>query len=378
MHVLTGMLGYPQSQIKEGQSLPAGLEANIPVMHEILRPDLALVGPAGTETAAQAQLLIGIYPAEQGLKKAVVGKHNTPPTRMADLLHATGILLGLVTNGEQWMLVFAPRGDTSGFTSWYANLWMDEPITLRAFHSLMGVRRFFGVAADSTLAAMLKESAQDQQEVTDQLGYQVREAVEVLVQSFDALDRDSKRALLKGVTETAMYDAALTIMMRLVFLFSAEERGLLHLGKPLYDDNYAVSTLQEQLQETADRYGEEVLERRYDTWARLLATFRAVHGGIQHQDLLMPAYGGSLFDPDRYPFLEGRPAGTSWRTDPAAPLAVNNRVVLHLLNSLQRLRVKVPGGGPAESRRVSFSELGVEQIGHVYEGLLDHTAVRAP
>ena len=61
----------------------------------------------------------------------------------------------------------------------------------------------------------------------------------------------------------------------------------------------------------------------------------------------------------------------------AEPLAVNNRVVLHLLNSLQRLRMKVPGGGPAETRRVSFRALDVEQIGHVYEGLLDHTAVRA-
>jgi hypothetical protein len=179
------------------------------------------------------------------------------------------------------------------------------------------------------------------------------------------------------VSETALFDAALTIMKRLVFLFSAEERDLLHLGKPLYDDNYAVSTLQEQLQEVADRYGEEALERRYDAWARLLVTFRAVHGGIQHQDLLMQAYGGSLFDPDRYPFLEGRAAGSLWRSADADPLAVNNRVVLHLLNSLQRLRIKAGAGGAAETRRVSFRALGVEQIGHVYEGLLDHTAVRA-
>lgn len=273
------------------------------------------------------------------------------------------------------MLVYAPRGETTGYASWYGALWMDEPITLRAFHSLLGVRRFFGVSTDSTLLALLKESASDQQEVTDQLGYQVREAVEVLVQSFDALDKESKRTLLKGVNPPVLYDAALTIMMRLVFLFSAEERGLLHLGKPLYDDNYAVSTLQEQLQEVADRYGEEVLERRNDAWARLLATFRAVHGGIQHQDLLMQAYGGSLFNPDRYPFLEGRAAGSAWRSTPAEPLAVNNRVVLHLLNSLQRLRTKL--GDTSETRRISFRALGVEQIGHVYEGLLDHTAVRA-
>ena len=308
MHVLTAVLGYPPEQIAEGQTLPAGLEANMPEMGETLRPDFALVGTAGSDTAGQAQLLIASYPAEQALDKPVIGKHwkATPATRMMELLHGTGVPLGLVTNGEHWMLVYAPRGETTGYASWYGALWLDEPITLRAFHSLLGVRRFFGVAADSTLLALLKESANDQQEVTDQLGYQVREAVEVLVQSFDALDRENHRALLKDVPETVLYDAALTVMMRLVFLFAAEERGLLHLGKPLYDDNYAVSTLQEQFQEVADQHGEEVLERRFDAWTRLLATFRAVHGGIQHQDLLMPAYGGSLFDPDRYPFLEGR------------------------------------------------------------------------
>lgn len=379
LHVLTNLLGYPLELITKGQTLPAGLEANVAQMGETLRPDFALVAPQNTETAGQAHLIISIYPLSQSLDRPVADRHwkANPATRMTELLHASGVPLGLVTNGEQWMLVYAPRGETTGYASWYGALWMDEPITLRAFHSLLGVHRFFGVDSSNTLLALLNESAQDQQEVTDQLGYQVREAVQVLVQAFDTLDQDSNRTLLKGLSSNSLYDAALTVMMRLVFLFSAEERGLLHLGKPLYDDNYAVSTLMEQLQEVADRYGPQVLERRCDAWARLLATFRAVHGGVNHQDLMMPAYGGSLFDPDRYPFLEGRPAGTKWSSTPAELLPINNRVVLHLLSSLQRLRVKVPGGGPAEARRVSYRALGVEQIGHVYEGLLDHTAVRA-
>jgi hypothetical protein len=348
-------------------------------MGETLRPDLAVVGPTGTDIVGQAQLLVITYPVGQSLDRPVAGKHwkATPATRMMELLHGTGVPLRLVTNGEHWMLVYAPRNETTGYASWYARFWMDEPITLRAFHSLLGVRRLPGVAADSTLAGMLAESTKDQQEVTDQLGRQVREAVEVLIHALDELDWESNRTLLKGVTETSLYDAALTVMMRLIFMFSAEERGLLHLGTPLYDENYAVSTLQEQLQEVADLHGEEVLERRVDAWARLIATFRGLHGGIRHQDLMRQAYGGSLFDPDRYPFLEGRVSGSTWRTTLAQPLAVNNRVVLHLLNSLQNLRVKVPGGGPAETRRISFSALGVEQIGHVYEGLLDRTAVRA-
>jgi hypothetical protein len=379
LHVLTALLGYPAALIVENQALPAGLEANMAEMGETLRPDFALVSPAGSEAAGQAQLLISSYPAEQALDRPVIGKHwkANPGTRMMELLHASGVALGLVTNGEHWMLVFAPRGETTGYASWHGALWLDEPVTLRAFHSLLGVRRFFGVAVDDTLQALLKESAQDQQEVTDQLGYQVREAVEVLVQAFDILDQDANRTLLKGVSEPALYEAALTVMMRLVFLFSAEERGLLHLGKPLYDDNYAVSTLLEQLQEVADLHGPQVLERRCDAWARLLATFRAVHAGVHHQDLLIPAYGGSLFDPDRFPFLEGRSIGTNWVSTQAEPLAVNNRVALHLLTSLQRLRIKMPSGGPSESRRISFLALGVEQIGHVYEGLLDHIAERA-
>ena len=191
------------------------------------------------------------------------------------------------------------------------------------------------------------------------------------------MDQDRNRTLLAGTDEKQLYEAALTVMMRLVFLFSAEERGLLLLGDPLYDQHYAVSTLREQLREDADQHGEEILERRHDAYSRLLATFRAVHGGVEHEAMRLPAYGGTLFDPDRYPFLEGRSPGTSWRDEPAQPLPIHNRDVLHLLEALQVLRVKVPGGGPAEARRLSFRALDIEQIGHVYEGLLDHTALRA-
>lgn len=202
--------------------------------------------------------------------------------------------------------------------------------------------------------------------------------MEVLVQAFDRLDEDSGRTLLAGVNEKTLYDAALTVMMRLVFLFSAEEREIFFpLANSIYDECYAASTLREQLREVADQFGEEVLERRHDAWARLLGTFRAIHGGVEHENMRLLAYGGTLFDPDRYPFLEGRALNTHWRQTPANPLAINNRVVLHLLESLQVLEVKVPGGGPAEARRLSFRGLDIEQIGHVYEGLLDHAAVRA-
>jgi hypothetical protein len=371
--VLKETLALPDEVLAEGQAIPQTLKAAIAEHGETLRPDFIIRNPEDGSASGKIRLLIQVYPLDQNLDKPVAGRHwkASPATRMMELLHSTDVRLGLVTNGEHWMLVDAPRSDTTGFASWYASLWFEEKITLQAFRSLLGAHRFFSVSDDETLAAMLAESARHQQEVTDQLGLQVRRAVEVLVQSLDQADQDHGRELLARVPETVLYEAALTVMMRLVFLFCAEERGLLLLGDSLYDQHYAVSTLVAQLQEAADQHGEEVLERRFDAWVRLLATFRAVYGGVQHERMKLPPYAGNLFNPDRFPFLEGRCAATSWQDTPASPLPVNNRTTLHLLRSLQYLELS------GEARRVSFRALDIEQIGHVYEGLLDHTAKRA-
>ena len=372
--VLRDLLDFPDHLLQTGPAIPEPLKVSLPEHGETLRPDLVIQSPGHAP-----RMLVQLLPPSQALETPLKQQRwkASPSTRMAELLRGTGVRLGLLTNGEHWMLVHASPGETAGFASWYAPLWLDEPLTLRAFRSLLGAHRLFGVADADTLEALIAESATNQQEVTDQLGYQVREAVEVLVQTIDRIDKDGGRALLTGVSEASLYQAALTVMMRLVFLFSAEERELLLLGKPMYDQYYAVSTLRAQLRAAADETGEEVLERRNDAWSRLLATFRAVFAGVQHEDLRLPAYGGALFDPDRFPFLEGRGPGTHWKTTHARPLSVDNRTVLHLLEALQILRVRLPGGGPAEPRRLSFRALDIEQIGHVYEGLLDHTAKRA-
>lgn len=378
--VLESLLGYSNEVLLSGQAIPAGLKAEFPEHEEVLRPDFVLVEPRAVSSEQSSvgsgerkpKLLIQVFPPTQDLGKAVSGSRwaASVGTRMMELLHATEIRLGLVTNGEQWMLVDAPRGETTGFTTWYASLWFDERSTLNAFQSLLGVRRFFGVAEGETLENLLARSANHQQEVTDQLGLQVRHAVEILIQAVDKAEQN-RGAKTSRIEPDLLYEAALTVMMRLVFLLSAEERKLLPIDDDQYSNYYAVSTLREQLQTLASQQGEEVLERRFDAWSRLLAVFRAVHGGIRHQELNLPAYGGSLFNPDRFPFLEGRGNEEERGKKKEVPLAIDNRTVLHLLDALQLLRVD------GEMRRLSFRALDVEQIGHVYEGLLDHKAVRA-
>ena len=372
--VLEETLGF-EGLLAEGQAIPQTLKSEVAEYGETLRPDWIVNDP----TTGRARLLVQVFPRSQALSKPVQASRwkNSPDTRMMQLLHDTGVRLGIVTNGDHWMLVNAPKGETTGYASWYANLWLEEPVTLRAFRTLLGSDRFFSVPEGETLEALLDKSIADQQEVTDQLGYQVRKAVEVLVQAIDKADQDHGRKLLADVDERVLYESALTVMMRLVFLFCAEERELLLLGDDLYDKNFAVSTMRDQLEVAKSHFTEDILGLRFDAWPRLLTTFRAVYAGARHDRLKLPAYGGSLFNPDRFPFLEGRPLGTSWKDTEATPLPVSNRTVLHLLEALQVLQVRLPGGGRAEARKLSFRSLDIEQIGHVYEGLLDHTARRA-
>ncbi len=373
--VLQEVLGHPDEVIVEGQAIPQGLRVTAAEHHEELVPNLILVNPKGRPGAGKPRVLIQVLPPTVDLEKPLKDKRwkESPTGRMEILLRGANVELGLLTNGEHWMMVHAQRRETAGHTLWHAWLWLDEHDTLRAFRTLLGPTRLFGVSEKETLEALLEESAEHQQEVTDQLGRQVRRAVEILVQALAHADADSKGELLKGTPDKRVYEAAVSFMMRLVFLFSAEERDLLPLNDPYYSAYYAASTLRDQLRETAEQHGEEILERRHDAWQRLLSTFRAVHGGVEHESLRMLPYGGHLFDPDRFPFLEGRPRDSRWRATPARPLPIHNRTVLHLLEALQLIRDPKTG----EAQRLSFRSLDIEQIGHVYEGLLDHTVKRA-
>jgi hypothetical protein len=319
-----------------------------------------------------AVLLVHWVDAGVALDRPVPGEAwaASPIDRAAELARASNVPLALVTDGSRWTLVWARLGETTGICTWRSELWVEEPVTLRAFATLLGARRFFALPIEDGLAALLQESAGKQQEVADQLGAQVRRAVELLIATLDREDRDRHGELLQSLESAEVYRGATTVMMRLVFLFVAEERRLLPIDDPRYAETLAASTLRGQLQERADRDGEDPLERSTAAWHRILALFRAVHGGIEHDALRLPAYGGGLFDPNRYPFLEGRQPGSRWQADAAHPLPVDDRTMLHLLDALQTLQ---QGGARV---LLSYRALDVEQIGHVYEGLLDHTALR--
>ena len=255
--VLNEVLEFDTNCLVEGSGLPPGASAEVAEFHEVLKPDMALINPAGSEEAYRFRMFIQIYNHDQNLERQVRGKSwsVSPCSRMTELLRRCDVQMGIVTNGENWVVIYVPPGETTSYITFTASLWLEEELTLRAFVTLLSRSRFINAPENETLEGLLEQSASDQHEVTDQLGLQVRRAVETFIRSLDTIDMDSKGQALAGIDEKTIYESALTVMMRLVFLFCAEERGLLLLGDPVYDQHYAVSTLRDLLRQDADRHG---------------------------------------------------------------------------------------------------------------------------
>jgi hypothetical protein len=348
--VLTDLLRYTPSVLRDAALAGSDL-AGTP------RPDQVVLGP-DPQAGPATRLLVYRRPPGSRLTDLVDLAEDA-----ARVCRDSAVPLALVTDGRHWLLVHAVRGGPTSTAAFDADLWQEEPVLLRAFATLLGATRVLrpprapdGTASDG-LAALFARTADAQADITTTLGLQVRQAVELFVAELARLDREAGGALLRDVPDRDIYRGSLTTLLRLVFLLYAEQRDLLPARDPVYADGYAVTTLHRQLTEARDRHGDEVADRRSAAWPRLLATFGAVYGGCEHPDLRIPAHGGSLFEPARYPWLAGA--------------AITDRVVHEMLDALLLLRHK---GKAAE--RLSYTGLDVEQIGHVYEGLLEFSCLR--
>lgn len=131
--VFITLLGWPPERLAEDNAIPQSLTHFVPQHHETLRPDAVLLEDG------KPRLLIAILPpAQQPDRRPPSTTWNaSSATRMAELLRATRVPLGLVTNGERFTLVYAEPDQPTGFADFRAELWFDERLTLRAFRDFL-------------------------------------------------------------------------------------------------------------------------------------------------------------------------------------------------------------------------------------------------
>jgi hypothetical protein len=353
--ILRDMIGWKDSYLPGA----AGVEVRSPADYTVaVRPDGALV--RGDLTGA---LVMVTDPVDSLRDPGSDGWAASPIDRMEELLRASGARVGVVTDGRWWAVVSA-RPQTmvaSGIVD--AHRWIEFPAVRNAFIELLRRRRLIGGRPEDRLTELFGDSVAAAAEITEALGTQVRRAVELLVQAMSevavaAQDRGAWDPLPAKRSE--VYEAAVTVMMRVVFLLFAEERGLLPQNR-LFAIGYGISDEFDTLDARAREDGSETLDATHLTWHRLLATSQALHRGASFEGMDLQSYGGSLFDPDRFPFLTAVEHGL-------LAVTVSDRVMLEVLRAVQFARLP---GEPA--RRISFRDIDVEQIGYIYEGLLGYS-----
>lgn len=198
----------------------------------------------------------------------------------------------------------------------------------------------------------LHSNREHQNAVAKALRAQILAALRELLVALRDADRRASHSLLLGQEQT-IYAGLASVLMRLVFVLFAEQRGLLPLESELYTTSYSLTRLHAQLQDDAARDRDGV-EGRYGGWARIITLFRGLHDGLHAAgDFTLPPRRGALFDPDAYPFLD-------------AP-RISDGVVLRVLDQLLML----------EGERVDHGGLDVEHLGTIYEGLLGYDVERA-
>ncbi|MEU0947053.1 DNA methyltransferase, partial [Streptomyces canus] len=337
---------------------PAVAEVRSPDYTVTVRADGALV-----ERETTGALVLVTDPVDSLRDPLTDGWSASPIDRMEELLRTSDVPIGVVTDGRWWAIVSA-RPQTmvaSGIVD--AQDWIAEPQTRNAFVELLQRRRLIGGKPADRLTELFGESVTAAEKITEALGTQVRRAVELIVQ---ALSEGGLDAVRSGEPDPLparrgeVYEAAVTVMMRVVFLLFAEERGLLPENQ-LFAMGYGVSDELDQLDARQNEEGDQGLDATHLTWHRLLATSQALYQGATFEDLRLPEYGGSLFDPSRFLFL------TACDSQGALAITVSDRVMLEVLRAVQI--AQLTGG----ARRISFRDIDVEQIGYIYEGLLGYS-----
>ena len=350
----------------EGAAIPESLTVVVPDLGATLEPDFAVRELAPSPSESDWQLLVRVLGDGSSPDTVPAGDdlEATEHGRMERLLRETGVPAGLLVDGSALRLISAPRGESSGwldFTVAEMAQTAGRPICA-AMQMLLSERRLLALPREQRLAALLRLSREFQNEVSERLSGQVLGALYALLHGFQAAHDASRQTLLArplADEPDAIYRGLLTVVLRLVFLLYAEERDMLP-RETTFLRGYSLAALHARLREDAGRYP-DTMDQRYGAWTQLLALFRMVYDGARTGATVMPPRHGVLFDPDRYPFLEGRTGtGTRQVGNRLEPPRVGDGTVLEMLEGLLVL----------DGERLSYRALDVEQIGSVYETMM--------
>ena len=269
-----------------------------------------------------------------------------------------GAVWCVLFDGLRLRLIDASRLYARRYVEFDLDLVLDHPNAFAAFWRVFSATSLTADPGDSSsLHALVAASDRHAAGVCQSLRGGVLDASAHVLR---ALLVNGRRRRRSAPGATAAFEQALTIVYRMLFLLFAEARSLVPLWHPVYRDSYSLEALRDLADDPAfaHRSGVELRRGRPQAavafWDALRAIARLAHAGCNAGDLRVTPFNGRLFAPARTPLGERRDLD-----DESARQAV-------------RALSSRPTPDRAGRERIAYRDLGVEQLGAVYETLLDY------
>ena len=195
------------------------------------------------------------------------------------------------------------------------------------------------------LESFHKKSRETGVKIGNKLRDQVIEAIEKLGNGFaESLDPDEfQNGKVKG-----FYAEILNIIYRLLFLMFAEQKGWLPVRNSIYARTYSLNALREMAERGNYSHDEE-----HDLWEGLKITFKLVANGYKFKNGdVINAFGGQLFSDKKIAVIKD--------------LSLKNKYLLDAIFRLSYFKFD------NLSNRINYANLAIDELGSVYESLLDY------
>ena len=298
------------------------------------------------------------------------GERAPPSTQMlrymrrADNVTGGKLRWGILTNGRRWRLYFyGARSVSEEFLEidLWAILGLDaeeaERLPLDADQRrhwlkvfILAFRRvgFLPSGADgrSFHARAMDEGRSYEARIAEDLSGKVFNEV------FPNLAGAVAAAAPDGTDLGEVREGALVLLYRLLFLLYAEDRNLLPVGDGRYE-RYSLRRLRREIGSEIDS-GRVFSGSISALWSQLEGLFRCIGDG--DPDMGLPPYNGGLFESGQPRVLDG--------------LRLPDAAVAPLIDALSFERTH------GERRYINYRDLSVQQLGSVYERILEHDVVR--
>jgi hypothetical protein len=248
-----------------------------------------------------------------------------------------GVRWCLCVNGPALRLFDARRAYSRRFAEFDLALALDDELTASIFWTLLAAHGMARPDGAPALDRAVELCERHRTAVRNSLKAGVHEALVTLGGAF--LARGRERAKGRAL------DESLTVIYRVLFLLFAEARGLVPQWHPIYKNSYTVESLRLIVEGGPAPRG---------LWQALQAIARLAHRGCRAGTLRVPPFNGRLFSPADAPLADS--------------VLLDDAAVSRALLALTTRQTK------DRRERIAYADLGVEQLGGVYEHVLDYVA----